>query len=188
MSYLDWQYIIWNFKNTRWNTREGNGNVKEIIEVGAVKLDQSLNLMSTYHSYVRPLMSPILSEYCIKTNNISQEQVDNSPTFTKMLDEFMPWVGIGRIKTISWGTREKQNFKYNCQMYGRPYKWISKNIDLKKKYGIIRDIEKPTFTNALNDLNIPFNIDQTSSLDIAWRTTDIMLLLKEDMDFLKKVW
>jgi len=186
MAYYDWQYVFWNLKTTRWN--DNSGNVKEIIEVGAVKLDQSLNFMSKYHSYVQPRMCPILSNYCVTTNRVSQEQVDAAPTFVQMLKEFMPWIGVGRVKTISWGSKEKQHFVYNCQMYGKPYKWVSKNVDLKKRFSKITDIERPTFKKALDHLQIAYELDDTSSLYIAQKSSEIAVAIKDDMDFFKKVW
>lgn len=184
MHWKDWHYIIWNVKTTRW--AKDQSNVKEIIEIGAVKLGPDLEILSTYHSYVRPLTNPILTPYCITTNQVTQEQVDNAPTFVQMYKEFMPWIGVGRIKMMSWGTRGKRYFFYNCQMYGKPFKWVNSNINLKNHFSRISDIDNPTLKTALDYYHIPYSNYKHSSLDMAQNVANLVTCMKDDLPFVRK--
>lgn len=184
MHWRDWHYVIWNLKTTRW--AKETGNIKEIIEIGAVKLGPKLEVLSTFHTYVKPRIHPILSDYCIKTNGVTQEQVDSAPTFIQAYNRFVPWVGVGRVRMISWGTRGKQYFFYTCQMYGKPFKWKYTNINLKNHFTKITGIENPTLQKALDHYKIPYNPYKNGSLDLAHNVAELLIHMSDDLPFVKK--
>ncbi|KAK3813574.1 MAG: ribonuclease H-like domain-containing protein [Linnemannia elongata] len=65
----------------------------EVIEFPVVLLDGStLEIVDEFHSYVRPIHRPILSDFCIELTGISQETVDNAPTFVEVLARFEEWL------------------------------------------------------------------------------------------------
>ncbi|KAI8358928.1 ribonuclease H-like domain-containing protein, partial [Mortierella sp. GBAus27b] len=65
----------------------------EVIEFPVVLLDGStLEVVDEFHSYVRPVYRPILSDFCKGLTGISQETVDDAPTFTEVLVLFQDWL------------------------------------------------------------------------------------------------
>ncbi|KAG9073010.1 hypothetical protein KI688_000791 [Linnemannia hyalina] len=65
----------------------------EVIEFPIVLLDGStLEIVDEFHSYVRPIHRPILSDFCKELTGISQETVDNAPTFVEVLARFEDWL------------------------------------------------------------------------------------------------
>ncbi|KAF9276614.1 3'-5' exoribonuclease 1 [Linnemannia elongata] len=70
----------------------------EVIEFPVVLLDGStLEIVDEFHSYVRPIHRPILSDFCKELTGISQETVDNAPTFVEVLARFEDWLTSHRI-------------------------------------------------------------------------------------------
>ncbi|KAF9092828.1 3'-5' exoribonuclease 1 [Mortierella sp. GBA35] len=65
----------------------------EVIEFPIVLLDGStLEIVDEFHSYVRPTHRPVLSDFCKELTGISQETVDNAPTFAEVLSRFEQWL------------------------------------------------------------------------------------------------
>ncbi|KAF9148947.1 hypothetical protein BG015_009288 [Linnemannia schmuckeri] len=65
----------------------------EVIEFPVVLLDGStLEIVDEFHSYVRPTHRPILGDFCKELTGISQETVDNAPTFVEVLSRFEDWL------------------------------------------------------------------------------------------------
>ncbi|KAG0282733.1 hypothetical protein BGZ96_000180 [Linnemannia gamsii] len=65
----------------------------EVIEFPIVLLDGStLEIVDEFHSYVRPTHRPILGDFCKELTGISQETVDNAPTFVEVLALFEEWL------------------------------------------------------------------------------------------------
>ncbi|PIC11563.1 hypothetical protein B9Z55_028998 [Caenorhabditis nigoni] len=45
-----------------------------------------------FDRYVRPVVNPMLSDYCKSYTGISQATVDNADTFSKVFDQFCAWL------------------------------------------------------------------------------------------------
>lgn len=50
-----------------------------------------------FHSYVRPLANPQLSEFCSAFTGITQEMVDKALPFIDVLDSFRAWMQLHRL-------------------------------------------------------------------------------------------
>ena len=65
----------------------------EIIEFPAVLVEvETGKTIAKFHSYVRPRINPLLSEFCTKLTGISQSQVDNAPYFPAVFKMFQEWL------------------------------------------------------------------------------------------------
>ncbi|WVQ79328.1 hypothetical protein IAT38_001425 [Cryptococcus sp. DSM 104549] len=89
---FDWPNEIIEFPVVllRWTEPDAQGKTK--LE----KVDQ-------FRSYVRPTWSPKLSEFCISLTGITQETVDNAPTFPEMLKELEKWMDKWDLRDASRG-------------------------------------------------------------------------------------
>ena len=70
-------YIIVDLEATCWENRSDGKN--EIIEIGAVKVNDDQEIVSEYQQFVKPLKNPILSEFCKELTSIQQTDVENAP-------------------------------------------------------------------------------------------------------------
>nr|CDP92306.1 BMA-ERI-1, isoform c [Brugia malayi] len=70
----------------------------EIIEFPAVLVDvRKKEIVDVFHSYVRPLANPQLSEFCSAFTGITQEMIDKALPFIDVLDSFRTWMQLHRL-------------------------------------------------------------------------------------------
>lgn len=98
----------------------------EIIEIGAVCLDENDEVRGTFQSYIRPLKHPQLTDFCKELTTIKQEDIDLSYTFNTVMPQFLQWVKNITCRNdyifYSWGNFDKNIFKRQC---------IEDNIDAR---------------------------------------------------------
>ncbi|XP_046663308.1 ERI1 exoribonuclease 3-like isoform X1 [Homalodisca vitripennis] len=82
-------YLILDFECTcEKNTKIKN---QEIIEFPCVWVDSNLNILSTFHRYVKPLHNPTLTSFCTELTGITQDMVEKEDTFDIVLLSFIEW-------------------------------------------------------------------------------------------------
>ena len=107
--------------------------MNEIIEIGAVKLDDKLNEVSTFSELIRPVISKKLRSRIKNLTNISNEEVRTGRAFEEVIDEFEEWVGDDTV-VMSWGDTDLRTLLTN-------YKWFLKknSVTFINKYA---DLQK----------------------------------------------
>ncbi|KAF9908562.1 3'-5' exoribonuclease 1 [Linnemannia zychae] len=104
----------------------------EVIEFPVVLLDGStLEIVDEFHSYVRPIHRPILSDFCKELTGISQATVDAAPTFVEVLGKFEEWLTSHGIITSDWTKGDTPTIEQ--QSIGNKVK--SKNLRSGKNHG-----------------------------------------------------
>lgn len=90
--------------------------IQEIIEFPAVLVDLVTGeILGEFHRYVRPVETPILSDYCKNLTGISQETVDGANILQEVMDEFRIWVKkIIKEKELIMPKTRKGNLDGNC--------------------------------------------------------------------------
>lgn len=114
-----------------WNNSFNKATQKfmnEIIEIGAVKLDENLNEISTFSELVKPVISKKLRSRIKSLTNITNEDVRAGKPFSIVIDEFEKWVGEDSV-VLSWGDTDLRTLLAN-------YKWFLKKEDIEfiRKY------------------------------------------------------
>ena len=107
----------------------------EIIEIGAVKINDKLNIVDKFSMFVRPKLNPLLTEFCRTLTSITQSDVDQADTFDKVLSKFLEWIGEDEYIICSWGFYDKTQFTRDCSLYGLDIGWIDRHISLKHQHG-----------------------------------------------------
>ena len=89
-----------------------NQELMETIEIGAVKLDVQLAIVSEFTIFIQPVRTESLSPFCIELTSITQVDVDQAEPFPAAFMEFVKWVGWQPFRWYSWGNYDrKQLFK-----------------------------------------------------------------------------
>lgn len=84
------------------NRRMLQGLQGEIIQVGAVMMDQNFTVLGTFSSFVRPSLShitPIIQEL----TGIRQDMVENAEDLVSVFDKYLYWLGNQEVTTFCWG-------------------------------------------------------------------------------------
>ncbi|GGB05459.1 3'-5' exonuclease [Agarivorans gilvus] len=79
----------------------------ETIEIGAVVVDEQLQILGSFQSFIKPLRTPQLTAFCSDLTGISQAEVDSAATVYEVFPEFADWLsGFAGLKHwASWHKR-----------------------------------------------------------------------------------
>lgn len=128
-------YVIFDLEwNNAYDYRTNKG-MNEIIEIGAIKLDEKLNIADTFKQLVKPKLSRRLSSRFKNLTHISMEEINHCGiAFSDAISEFERWSGGENSVFLSWSNSDLyvliDNFK----------KFIgTSSVDFIKKYA---DLQK----------------------------------------------
>ena len=76
-------YIVFDLEATCWEERDNRRN--ETIEIGAVLINEKQEVISEFQQFVKPLMNPVLSDFCTNLTSIQQADVDDAPLFPEAI-------------------------------------------------------------------------------------------------------
>ncbi|MFZ5987367.1 MAG: exonuclease domain-containing protein [Bacillota bacterium] len=123
----------------------------EVIEIGAIKLDSSLNEAGTFQSFIKPKYFKKLFPVVKRKTQISQEDVDNADCFKDVITRFKQWIGDDYI-LISWGHDDIHHLSLNCKYNRMKIDWLKSNVDIQKQFSTIFDLpagQRISLENAL---------------------------------------
>lgn len=141
----------------------------EIIEIGAVRLDESLNETGQFHKYIKPKVYRDLHYMTKQIVSLSMEDLKKGEPFTKAMKEFLAWCGDEYI-FCTWGNMDLLELQRNMRYFGmgEVYKNPLKFYDIQKFFSLLYEdgkirrtlqyvveylkiSEKMPFHSALND-------------------------------------
>ena len=74
----------------------------EIIEIGAVKIDEDANVLDTFSIHLRPRIFRCLQHHIAKVTGLTQEDLDKGEPIIQGLRRFMKWCGPD-AEFAEWG-------------------------------------------------------------------------------------
>jgi len=128
-------FIVFDLEATCWLGRPPQG-VTEIIEIGAVKYNGYGEEQGSFCKFIKPTVNPVLSPFCTRLTSITQQNVDRSHKFSRVIEEFMDWIDIYSDDYLlcSWGQFDKTLLKNDCLLHDIETEWLESHIDVKKQY------------------------------------------------------
>ncbi|MCX8128577.1 MAG: exonuclease domain-containing protein [Clostridia bacterium] len=105
----------------------------EVIEIGAVRLDEKLELTDSFQSYIQPKIHRKLFPLIKRKTKITQESINEADSFRNVLNRFREWCGCDSI-LCSWGPDDIHHLKQNCKLNRVSAKWIKKTFDIQKYF------------------------------------------------------
>lgn len=169
-------YIILDLEASCWEGREHSPN--EIIEIGAVCIDESQSILGEFNIFVKPKVHPVLSEFCTQLTSITQEMVDDAPSYPSALSQFQAWISSygDEYLLCSWGHYDRVQFKNDCELHNLPVDWLVHHISLKHQHGKIRNSKRPMgMKSALKKEKIPLDGTHHRGIDDAKNIAKIFL-------------
>jgi len=110
------RYIIMDLE---WNNTYGrriNGFINEVIEIGAVKLDDEFEILDTFSCFVKSQIGKKLRGSVKRLTNITNEDISSGTQFTQAFAEFRRWLGDEKNVVLTWGDGDIRvlidNYKY----------------------------------------------------------------------------
>ncbi|MED0951239.1 exonuclease domain-containing protein [Bacillus mobilis] len=108
----------------------------EIIEIGAVVLNtETFEIVEEYQTFVKPVLFPTLSEYCLHLTTIRQDEVHNGKSIKDAMNEIASLYNKYDCVFASWGFYDKKQFKQVCERFGLGYPFGHAHVSLKHEHG-----------------------------------------------------
>lgn len=159
----------------------------EVIEIGAIRLDSSLQYIDEFTSFIKPVYFSKLNSFIQKKTGIPQESIDSASGFRKVCTDFIRWLDRSDdYMIITWGGEDMKRIVLDTRMHKMDdgY-WLSVYYyDLLKGYlrfkGLTNDVSVEA---ALLELGIAPEGSAHRALDDARMTAEIFRAIHGKLDF-----
>jgi inhibitor of KinA sporulation pathway (predicted exonuclease) len=141
----------------------------EIIEIGAVLMaNPSLEVISTFQTFVQPVRHPELTDFCRQLTGIQQVDVSHAPGFSEALKALVDWFSAYPDSLFcSWGDYDARQFQQDCDYHQIPCPF-AKHLNIKKTFSAALGLRKRySVEEALQHLGLTFVGSPHRGLDDA---------------------
>ena len=130
-------YIIFDLEWNQGAERTPDKPGFEIIEIGAVKLDEKFRLVERYQSLIKPQIYTTMHRITAELVNLEIGDLQGARTFPEVCREFLDWCGDDYIFCI-WGSQDLTEFQKNMDYYHMEplSKGPIKYYDVQKLYSL----------------------------------------------------
>ena len=168
----------------------------ETIEIGAVMLDDNMQEISSFRTYVKPEYSCSIANNIRKLTGITNEMVENAPLFNDAFRMFTNWCqGTGDEVTLyAWSQCDYDQIVKEIVL--KDYQYSDTEWDLiENSFSDIQllfdekiGFERATsLKNAVNMAGLDFSGREHDALDDARNTADLLRILSDEKLFNKNL-
>ncbi len=173
-----------------WNQSSSGGEevVKslpfEIIEIGAIKLNNDRKMIDEFTELVRPQVYHEMHHITRKLIHLQMEQLEKGRVFTDVMDEFWNWCENDYI-FCTWGCLDLAELQRNIRYYGLnpiaegPFKFL----DVQKLFSIAYEDRKSrrSLEYAIDYLHIEKDIPFHRAFSDAYYTAKILAEMPDEV-------
>ncbi|HHT65655.1 MAG: exonuclease domain-containing protein [Caldicoprobacterales bacterium] len=156
----------------------------EIIEIGAVKVSENLEITETFNRLIKPVIYRRLSPIVIRKTGIKPKDLETGENFRKAITDFREFCGQDYV-LCTWSTNDVKILQKNCIYHKLPYEWIERYYDIQSRCTRVLGLPKNQsvgLKNALNALDIEVDGKLHRALDDAIHTAKIFIeVFNEEM-------
>jgi inhibitor of KinA sporulation pathway (predicted exonuclease) len=179
-------YIIFDLEATCWEN--DRNKINEIIEVGAVKVNDSLEIIGIFSRFVKPEINQELSGFCKRLTSISQENVDTAQSFSQVICEFEEWIlSTGNdVYLCSWGFYDKKQILRECNIkkyFGLIVSLLDRHISIKHQFSKAKNIKPCGMDTALKMLGIQLEGIHHRGIDDAKNIFKVFVSIFQELNF-----
>lgn len=132
-AFFDAEYTCF-MENDTFFDKEHSG---ELLSVGMVLCDKRFNLVRTYYSPIHPLYNAKLTNYCKELTGLTQEEIDEAPSYEAVFQELYLLLQEYPVKEIfTWGN-DAHTLRHDIE---KNHKFVARRF--RKISGLLQDITK----------------------------------------------
>ena len=159
---------------------------EEVIEIGAVRLDENFQQEAEFQCYVKPEYGPI-KKHITSLTGITQAMVADKKTYAACFQDFVDWVGEEETKIYSWSMSDIKQLRSECR-YKLPdfdIEWLNARwVDLQQEFDDRLGLHNSlALKHALGAMDHKFEGTQHTALADAINTSAILTLMQDDAKF-----
>ncbi|NUU59028.1 3'-5' exonuclease [Paenibacillus agri] len=159
----------------------------EVIEIGAVRLDSSLQYKDEFSSLIKPIYFSTLNSFIKKKTGIPQEDIDVAARFPKVITAFREWLdqSTDGVLLLTWGGEDMKRIIQDIRMHKMDdaYWMAATYFDLLKGVlrarGLSNDI---SVEGAMALLELEATGSAHRALDDARMTSEIFRAIFSELD------
>jgi len=161
----------------------------EIIQFGAVMLDENYNMISKFSSYVKPVYSSVTPAIHDLTG-ITNKNLEGADDFLTVFDKFSYWRGEGDITTFCWSKADHNQLWCELEAKARHrydlYECLKDFVDLQKIFGkLVSSKVAVSLESAMRLLQMEYKGQIHTAYSDSFNTARILhkLFCTESLDF-----
>ena len=143
----------------------------EVIQIGAVKLDENMQPCGSYQIIVKPKYFKKLHRHVSELTGITQDQMDLGTPFPEAEISFRKWCGNDFV-FLTWGPDDIPMLKENFNVNDIDYGWLDHTFDLQKIFArqTSDESKQRSLEFAMEHFEIPMNLPAHDALNDAYFT------------------
>lgn len=160
----------------------------EVIQFGAVMLDENYNMLSEFSSYVKPVYTSV-SPFINQLTGISNKTLENADDFLTVFDKFCYWRGEGDITTFCWSKVDFNQLWAELESKGKHrtdlFSTLHNFVDLQQIFGKLVSTKKAVgLESAMKLLQMEYKGQVHTALSDSYNTARILhkLFCTESLD------
>ncbi len=173
-------YIVFDLEWNQSNTGKENeikGIPFEIIEIGAIKMNEEFEVISEFNRLIKPQIYKEMHHITKKLIHLRMQELENECFFEEVVNDFLSWCGTDSI-FCTWGPLDLTELQRNMKYYNidplsdRPLKFL----DVQKLFSIGFEDRKSrrTLEYAIDFLEIPKDIPFHRAFSDAYYTAKVL--------------
>ena len=153
----------------------------EVIEIGAVKIDENNCIISSFRCFVRPQYSKSVEQRITRLTGISMTNLLDAPTFADAVAMLTEWIGDDDAEIYSWSFSDKIQLESECRAKGVPFphnmeNWIDFQPMFAKKMGYDKQHSQMALRKAAEIFGIDMDKGHAHSALYDAKTTAMLLI------------
>lgn len=143
----------------------------EVIQIGAVKLDEDLNIIGSYRTTVKPKFFRTIHRHVMKLTGIDQDMIDHGTPFPEAMEKFRRWCGED-FAFLTWGPDDIPMLEDNMRAHRLDTSWLHRVYDLQVIFNRQTDGAKTqrSLEYAMEHFGIEQNLPAHDALNDAYFT------------------
>ncbi len=144
----------------------------EVIQIGAVKLDEEMNIIGSYSVIVKPTFFCRIHRHVRDLTHITQAMLDRGIPLPEAAESFRRFCGKDFV-LLTWGPDDVPMFRENLSAHNIKSEWLDCDYDLQKIYSRQKEggaKKQRSLEFAMEALGIPQNLPAHDALNDAYFT------------------
>jgi inhibitor of KinA sporulation pathway (predicted exonuclease) len=184
-------YIIYDTEFNQPQPKLYNANIKfkpnpispfEIIEIGAVKVNENMEIVSTFQCFIKPIIYKRMSPIVMRKTKITKKDLKTGIGFPKVMKDFKKWIGDEYI-LCTWSNNDVRELKRNCNYHKLDCQWLDRYYDLQKYCTRLLGLPQGQtigLKNALEAFGVPADAKLHRALEDALYTAKILIKISNE--------
>lgn len=172
-------YILYDLEfNHQYAKDDKTSNlIFEIIQIGAIKLNENLEIESTFSRLIKPTVHTQIHPYIEELTQITTEMVNKEEFFSNVYNDFIEFVGKDNFVVCIWGISDIKELFKNIKFHNL------KDLDNFKKYIDVQSLAskyiktskgtKIGLKSAIEFFNLPIEKNFHDAFNDAYYTAQI---------------